>query len=602
MSNSGFGLEEIGIPGRDYLKEALTSCTDPLKAIEDFQVENGILLPSLRPMLPLLDLHGIKRLDFHNSVLEDLRDKLIGQIKQIGINLKNNPKEKEKKLKELLVKSFPVIKIKQLRPVVMCVLKNMSFIEDKYLRVLVRDKELYNDCDIVIKRHLWRDNQSLFGDEVSPFLSRYIKEKEAILYSHENLNVNDDGFFASSPKGRRQKEVIQKLAEMIGKNVKLYDMTLQFLRTLFLRTRNVHYCTLRAELLMALHDLEIQDIISVDPCHKFTWCLDACIREKNVDVKRSRELQGFLDAIRHGHEQVLGDLSMTLCDPFAINFLASSAIKIINHQVANEAMPRENSILHLLLRMMGLGLSAWDMIDTQEFMEPKLNTGLLTRFVPSLMSLVVDDQIRAINDKLPDDQHESAITIIDHTGPPPESYQVFIEDNTVATNLAMHYTIQVTKNKDKIAVKRVLGLLAASVKNHPFEDVFLHCLITHLIQMRDDFEAEDFCTVVFDEFFLTLITNDNVVRHLLRLLRFVHTKVSPTRLENLMKLTEPTAAASSAVASEPSSMAMLGSAAGSAMENLNKLHADIKEKIAAHQAAVAAQAAETSEDKPESFL
>lgn len=34
-----------------------------------------------------------------------------------------------------------------------------------------------------------------------------------------------------------------------------------------------------------------QDIISVDPCHKFTWCLDACIREKNVDIKRSRELQ-----------------------------------------------------------------------------------------------------------------------------------------------------------------------------------------------------------------------------------------------------------------------------------------------------------------------
>ena len=36
---SGFGLEEIGIPGRDYLREALTSCTDPLKAIEDFQVK-----------------------------------------------------------------------------------------------------------------------------------------------------------------------------------------------------------------------------------------------------------------------------------------------------------------------------------------------------------------------------------------------------------------------------------------------------------------------------------------------------------------------------------------------------------------------------------
>jgi len=28
------------------------------------------------------------------------------------------------------------------------------------------------DCDIVVKRHLWRDNQSLFGDEVSPYLSQ----------------------------------------------------------------------------------------------------------------------------------------------------------------------------------------------------------------------------------------------------------------------------------------------------------------------------------------------------------------------------------------------------------------------------------------------
>ena len=101
-------------------------------------------------------------------------------------------------------------------------------------------------------------------------------------------------FVTGSPKSRRQAEVVQKLAEMIGTNVKLYDMTLQFLRTLFLRTRNVHYCTLRSELLMALHDREVQDVISVDPCHKFTWCLDACIRERNVDVKRSRELQVIL--------------------------------------------------------------------------------------------------------------------------------------------------------------------------------------------------------------------------------------------------------------------------------------------------------------------
>ncbi len=122
-------------------------------------------------------------------------------------------------------------------------------------------------------------------------------------------------------------------------------------------------------------------------------CLDACVREERVDVKRSRELQGFLDAIRRGQEQVLGDLSMTLCDPFAINFLATSALKLVNHQLEREQMPRDNAVLHLLLRMLALGLSAWSLIETQEFAEPRLDPGLVTRFVPALMSLAVDDQV-----------------------------------------------------------------------------------------------------------------------------------------------------------------------------------------------------------------
>ena len=50
----------------------------------------------------------------------------------------------------------------------------------------------------------------------------------------------------------------------------------------------------------------VQEIVDLDPCHKFTWCLDACIRERTVDNKRGRELQGFLDSIRKGNEQVTG--------------------------------------------------------------------------------------------------------------------------------------------------------------------------------------------------------------------------------------------------------------------------------------------------------
>ena len=49
---------------------------------------------------------------------------------------------------------------------------------------------------------------------------------------------------------RRNDELVKKLIDMIGHNIDLYDMILQFLRTLYLRTRNVQYCTLRLVVMM----------------------------------------------------------------------------------------------------------------------------------------------------------------------------------------------------------------------------------------------------------------------------------------------------------------------------------------------------------------
>lgn len=194
---TGSGLEDLGIPGQVFLSDALTSCTDPLKAIEEFQLENGILLPSLRPMLPLLDLHGVRRLDFHASVLEELREKLVKRINEIGAERADKGVLGDKRLKELLSKSFPAVRVSALRHVVMCILRNTPIIDEKYLRILVREKELYNDADTEVKRQIWKDNQSLFGDEVSPLFSRYIIEKEQILFDHRNLNSL---FFIPSPK------------------------------------------------------------------------------------------------------------------------------------------------------------------------------------------------------------------------------------------------------------------------------------------------------------------------------------------------------------------------------------------------------------------
>ncbi|NWH25118.1 NELFB factor, partial [Grus americana] len=534
------GLQELGVANGEDLKETLTNCTEPLKAIEQFQTENGVLLPSLQSALPFLDLHGTPRLEFHQSVFDELREKLLERVSAIA--LEGKVEERYKKLEDLLEKSFSLVKMPSIQPVVMCVMKHLPKVPEKKLKLVMADKDLYKACAVEVKRQIWQDNQALFGDEVSPLLKQYILEKENILFSNDISVLHN--FFSPSPKTRRQGEVVQKLTQMIGKNVKLYDMVLQFLRTLFLRTRNVHYCTLRAELLMSLHDLEISEICTVDPCHKFTWCLDACIREKFVDNKRARELQGFLDGVKKGQEQVLGDLSMILCDPFAINTLALSTIRHLQDLVGQDTLPRESPDLLLLLRMLSLGQGAWDMIDSQVFKEPKMEAELITKFLPMLMSFVVDDHTFNVDQKLPSEEKGP----IPYPSTIPEAFTKFLQENRIACEIGLYYILHITKQRNKNAFLRLLPALVETFSDLAFSDIFLHLLTGNLTLLGDEFSLEEFCTSLFDGFFLTACSRkENVHRHVLRLLLHLHHKVAPTKLESLQKALEPTKQSGEAV-------------------------------------------------------
>ncbi|NWZ88897.1 NELFB factor, partial [Nesospiza acunhae] len=511
------GLQELGVANGEDLKETLTNCTEPLKAIEQFQTENGVLLPSLQYALPFLDLHGTPRLEFHQSVFDELREKLLERVSAIA--LEGKVEERYKKLEDLLEKSFSLVKMPSIQPVVMCVMKHLPKVPEKKLKLVMADKDLYKACAVEVKRQIWQDNQALFGDEVSPLLKQYILEKENILFSNDISFLQN--FFSPSPKTRRQGEVVQKLTQMIGKNVKLYDM-----------------------LLMSLHDLEISEICTVDPCHKFTWCLDACIREKFVDNKRARELQGFLDGVKKGQEQVLGDLSMILCDPFAINTLALSTIRHLQDLIGQDTLPRESPDLLLLLRMLSLGQGAWDMIDSQVFKEPKMEAELITRFLPLLMSFVVDDHTFTVDQKLPSEEKGP----IPYPSAIPEAFTKFLQENRIACEIGLYYILHITKQRNKNAFLRLLPALVETFSDLAFSDIFLHLLTGNLTLLSDEFALEEFCTSLFDGFFLTACSRkENVHRHVLRLLLHLHHKVAPAKLESLQKALEPTKQSGEAV-------------------------------------------------------
>lgn len=139
-----------------------------------------MLLPSLQSALPFLDLHGTPRLEFHQSVFDELRDKLLERVSAIASEGKaeerwvglrraallrpvvartpgphspaprrppprmetrpltwqlpgarRQPLRSErdlsryKKLEDLLEKSFSLVKMPSLQPVVMCVMKHL---------------------------------------------------------------------------------------------------------------------------------------------------------------------------------------------------------------------------------------------------------------------------------------------------------------------------------------------------------------------------------------------------------------------------------------------------------------------------------------------
>lgn len=61
-----------------------------------------------------------------------------------------------------------------------------------------------------------------------------------------------------------------------------------------------------------------------------------------------------------------------------------------------------------------------------------------------------------------------------------------------------------------------------------------------LIHNPDEFQAADFCTALFDELLFPGLSRDNVVKHLLKLLWYVHHKLPANRLNTLMKALQPT--------------------------------------------------------------
>lgn len=106
---------------------------------------------------------------------------------------------------------------------------------------------------------------------------------------------------------------------------------------------------------------------------------------------------------------------------------------------------------------------------------------------------------------------------------------------------------------------RIVPWYVSPCQERQVEDIKLHTLVATLALWQDEFSHADFCELVFDQFLLSLGPQENVVRHLLRLMWYVYPKMDSQRVVQILTATQP--------ASEHS-------------EILHDLHANLVDRIA----------------------
>lgn len=506
------GFEESGLPGKNAIREGFQSCSDAETFISSFQQENCVLLPSLHPALPLLELQDVRRINFHQSIMQELSDRLTKRIKD---------ETDEKRLSELLDHIFQFIHVTSLRPIIMATMKKLQEIKTEYIELIATNEAIYVDAPIEVKRYVWMRKHALFGDAVGPILNKYVDEKRRLLYTTENIKVKH--FFSVPPRQRRQKEVIKQLVEMIGNSVELYNLVLQFLRTLFLRTKEEHYCSLRDELLMAFHDADIKEIRQVDPCHKFCWCLDACIRDRSIDSKRLKELQVFMDGIKKGQEEVMGDIAMILCDPYATYTIATSIIQQLTKMNSMEILPRSSHELMFLIRLLSLSVTAWNIIKTQSFTESPVNIDVITKFLPMLMSLMLDTTVGVINGD----------TLV------PDSVIEFSKQDPVAQTILCFYINYLIQGNKRTILDIILPNFANALKTQPVNSALLNLMVHSMLKHVEKFSEPSYCALLCDKFLFTWLQYEEVLHHVLRVLWNIYEKVDSQQMVQLLTATQP---------------------------------------------------------------
>eukprot|EP01134_Creolimax_fragrantissima_P001544 CFRG1544T1 len=484
----------LGTMGAHYIEENLAQADNPIDFISGFQAESGLKfdLGSLA-VLPFLDVFGVSRSSLHKSLLESLREKLSARIKELA-------EDDTQTLNTLLEKSFVYFTHPELQDIPINIMQRLNTIPSPILHHISISDEIYEACPIEVKRKVWlhannAEGQARFRKTVYETLVKFMDDDTILRTSSDFTGLNP-----FPPKRRRQHLTVKKLVEIIGKSTEIYHMVLKLFETMFKNTKTRLFCTLRSEMLMAFHDADVSEICDEDRCHKLLWCLDACKNDRHIDEGRIKDMQSFFSNSVSSNDHIISDIAMIILDPFTMNTFLCNVFDYLLEQVEVHSLPKNDDRIRYISQLISLGLSAHTIVQNEHYEIPSPDEFMLHNFMPQLVSRMVDDVIRGLEDKMGLEENSKLVST-----PLPD-----LNGNEYAQKLVGLYVLRCI-NKNYVA--RLQDLLPSlPIKPNVDASVFSSVVISLLNKM--DVEPGNDIRPVVLEGFLIPCTAESVNYHI----------------------------------------------------------------------------------------
>ncbi|KAF9559690.1 Cofactor of BRCA1 [Mortierella alpina] len=339
--------------------------------------------PCLRidAIYPLLDHHGKSRYEVHSNCMRALKSRLLQKLETAPMD--------DARVDAALESMLPYIDVPDLQELPLALLGRFP---EKMTKDIINkigaNEDLFKIAPKEVKRRIWLSNPNKFRRDIVPIVKAYSSDPDIIRLAKE-MSIEHPAKVITQ---RRSHPSIKQLLDVVGGKIELYDYIGSHLRSLFIQTNEAIYCTLRFDLLMAMHEADLGSITKVDPCHELVWNLDACNRTLSMDDRRVENIRKFFDRVTRD-DPVHGDIAMILNDPFTSNMIASRLLVLLNEATQNGRVAHSDSTLVWTATMLHLGSHARKIVQQQRFRIPKVEASVLEKFMTTMTNCILDDTL-----------------------------------------------------------------------------------------------------------------------------------------------------------------------------------------------------------------